>query len=340
MSILWPATQPRLDWVQISVTTHCNAGCTYCPRTVFRSTWQGRHIAPELFARILSTLHTVSLIHLQGWGEPILHPHFWDLLRMTKKAGFLASCTSNGQLLDSDALKKAVDSGLDVLALSLAGLDETNDRIRRGTSFRQVVRTIEEAQRIKALRRSPVPRLHLAYTLLRSNLQELSRLPAFFQSLGVDHVVLSSLTLPLSSAWEQEALLADSEQGYGAFRAEIRRLFAGNLQKDRVFGHVYNPYRSPGRCSENVERALCLSPEGRVTPCVFTQIPAGPPTSYWFQGNAYELEPVDFGRPADLKLKKLWHDAAYRRFRRRLDLDMCSRCTMTRMEDPLRLENE
>ena len=339
MSILWPTTQPRLDWVQISVTTHCNAGCTYCPRTVFRSSWQGRHIAPELFAQILSKLHSVSLIHLQGWGEPILHPHFWDLLRMTKKAGFLASCTSNGQLLDSDALKKAVDSGLDVLALSLAGMDETNDRIRRGTSFRQVVRTIEELQRIKALRRSPVPQLHLASMLLRSNLQELPRLPDFFQNLGVDHVVLSSLTLPLSSAWEQEALVADSEQEYEAFRAEIRRVFAGHQQQDRVFGHIHNPFRSPGRCSENVDKAFCLSPEGRVTPCVFTQIPAGPPASFWFQGRKYAPAPADFGRLTDMKLKKLWHQPAYRRFRRRLDLDMCSRCLMTRMEDPLHLEN-
>ncbi len=340
MSLLWPATQPRLHWVQISVTTHCNASCTYCPRTVFRSTWQCRHIDPELFAQILSRLKTATLIHLQGWGEPILHPHFWDLLRMTKNAGFLASCTSNAELLDSDVLKKAVDSGLDVLALSLTGLDETNDRIRRGTSFRQVVKTIEELQRIKALRRSPVPRVHLAYMLLRSNLQELPRLPDFFQNLGLDHGVLSSLTLPLSPALEREALLAESEQEHGEFRAEMRRLFAEHHQQDKVFSHIFNPFRSPGRCSENVEKAFCLSPEGRVTPCVFTQIPAGPPVPYWFEGREYELEPADFGRLTETKLKKLWHDPAYRRFRRRLDLDMCSRCYMTRIEDPLRLESE
>ena len=340
MSILWPTPQPRLDWVQISVTTHCNAGCTYCPRTVFRSSWQGRHIDPDLFAQILSKLKSVSLIHLQGWGEPLLHPHFWDLLRMTKNAGFLASCTSNGTLLDSETLKKAVDSGLDVLALSLAGLHETNDQIRRGTSFRQVVKAIEELQRIKALRRSPVPQLHLAYMLLRSNLQELPRLPDVFQNLGVDHVVLSSLTLPLSPAWEQEAWLADSEQEYGAFTAELRRLFADHHQQDRVFGHIFNPFRPAGPCSEHVDKAFCLSPEGRVTPCVFTQIPAGPPAFFWFQGEKYELQAADFGRLTDQKLKKLWHDPAYRRFRKSLDLDMCSRCFMTRMEDPLHLEKE
>lgn len=340
MPFFLPRFLPELDWIQISISTHCNAGCAYCPQTVYRSRWQGRLMDTDLFARIISRLKKVQLIYLQGWGEPFLHPDFWKMIGLVKKAGFQAGCTSNASLLDSEALRKAVDQGLDFLALSLAGLGEKNDRIRRGTSYKQVLKTIEELQRIKAQKQSAVPSLHLAYMLLRSHLQDIERLPAFFAESGADHVVLSSLTLPLSPALEKEALLADSEQEYEEFKRKLSRLFAEHHQQDRVFGHVFNPFRSKGRCSENVEKAFCLSPESRVTPCVFTQIPAGPPASSWFQGKKYELKPADCGRLADMKLKRLWHQPAYRRFRRRLDLDMCSRCCMTRIEDPLRLEND
>ena len=335
MPFFLPRFLPELDWIQISISTHCNAGCAYCPQTVYRSRWQGRLMDTDLFAKIISRLKKVQLIYLQGWGEPFLHPDFWKMIGLVKKAGFQAGCTSNASLLDSEALRKAVDQGLDFLALSLAGLGEKNDRIRRGTSYKQVLKTIEELQRIKAQKQSAVPSLHLAYMLLRSHLQDLERLPAFFAESGADQVVLSSLTLPLSPALEKEALLADSEQEYRQIKVEMSRLFAGPELNSRVFVHFYNPFKPPGPCSENVGRALCLDPEGRVTPCVLTQVPAQLPVWYWFQGEKFELQQVDFGRMQSRGLKKIWHDPGYRRFRRRLDLELCSRCSKARIDHTL-----
>ncbi len=269
-----------------------------------------------------------------------MHPNFWDMLTLVKQKGFLAGCTSNANVLNTDNLKKAVDMGLDVLALSLAGMEEKNDRLRPGTSFRQVVAAIETLQSIKAQRRSATPSLHLAYMLLRQGLDDLEKLPGFFLDLGLDHVVLSSLTLPLSPALERQSLLADSPEEYKNLQARMRAISAGPDLQDKIFFHLYNPFQAPGNCAENVQKALCLSAEGVVTPCVFTQIPVQQPATYWHQGRECRLQQTDFGHVQDQDLKRIWHSREYKKFRKELNMEMCSRCTKTKIDSTLHDSSE
>jgi MoaA/NifB/PqqE/SkfB family radical SAM enzyme len=332
---LLPVFEPDLDWIQVSITTQCNAQCLYCPRSFYRDSWHSRHIDPKLFTQVITGLKNVDLIYLQGWGEPFLHPNFWDMVTQVKQQGFLAGCTSNATVLDDDTLKRTVDKGLDVLALSLAGRGEDNDRIRAGTSFRQVVGAIEKLQRIKAQRRSANPRLHLAYMLLRQGLNDVEQLPDFFLDLGLDHVVLSSLTLPLSRDLEKQAELADSPEEYRDFQAKMSAIFAEPSLQDKVFFHFYNPFQIPGHCAENVQRALCLSTEGVVTPCVFTQIPVRQPVTYWYGGREYTLQQADFGHVQEESLKHIWNRREYKTFRKKLNLEMCSRCAKTKIDSTL-----
>ncbi|MGM0424010.1 MAG: radical SAM/SPASM domain-containing protein [Thermodesulfobacteriota bacterium] len=328
--------QPRLNWIQVGITTHCNGSCIYCPRTQYQGQWQSRHMDLELFSRFVSNLKKVELIYLQGWGEPFLHPDFWQMLELVKKKGFLAGCTSNANLLDTENLTRLVDQGLDVLALSLAGADaQTNDRIRQGTSFRQVTKTIEELQRIKARQGADKPSLHLAYMLLRQGLEDLDQLPGLFLDLGLDHVVISSLSLPLSKELERQAWLADSPQEYRELKAKMAEIFSSRQLADKVFVNLYNPFHKAGECAENVQKALCLSPEGRVSPCVFTQIPVQGTAAYWHQGREYILQQVDFGDVQVQDLKSIWYSKEYRQFRRKQDLEMCLRCAKNRIDNRL-----
>ena len=335
MRNLMPVFQPDLDWIQVGITTQCNAQCVYCPRKLYRDKWYSRHMDIKLFSRFISRLKNVDLMYLQGWGEPFLHPNFWDMLTLVKQKGFLAGCTSNANVLDADNMKRAVDMGLDVLALSLAGMEEKNDRLRPGTSFRQVVEAIETLQSIKAQRRSATPSLHLAYLLLRQGLDDLEKLPDFFFDLGPDHVVLSSLTLPLSPDLEREALLADSPEEYKDLQTKMRAIFARPDLQDKIFFHLYNPFQVPGNCAENVQRALCLSTEGVVTPCVFTQIPVQQPATYWHQGRECRLQQADFGHVQEQDLKRIWHSREYKKFRKELNMEMCSRCTKIKIDSTL-----
>jgi MoaA/NifB/PqqE/SkfB family radical SAM enzyme len=327
-----PRFHPLLDWVQVGISTHCDASCAYCPHTRFRSSWKSAHIDPELFSRFLDNLKNTSMVYLQGWGEPFLHPDFWQLLDRVKAGRFMAGCTSNANNLDEETLKKTVDHGLDILALSLAGPDERNDKIRQGTSFYRVFKAIEKLQDIKARQKSETPKIHLAHMLLRSHLGDMDKLPALFMNSGVDHVVISSLTLALSQHWEKQALLADSPEGYRELKTKFDQLFSVPELNGKVFTHVYNPFLPRGDCSENVQKALYVSELGLVSPCVMTQIPVSGPAHYWFEGQRYALRNLNFGSLYEQDMKDIWHKPEYKRFRKRLDLAMCRRCAKTKIE--------
>ena len=64
---------PSLDWIQIELTSICNASCFYCPHTVYRDRWRHGSMNLETFKRVSASFRMVKLIYLQGWGEPFLN---------------------------------------------------------------------------------------------------------------------------------------------------------------------------------------------------------------------------------------------------------------------------
>jgi len=71
---------PWLDWMQIEVTSRCNAACIYCPRTVYGPRWKNRDLSPDTFEKLLPVLSKTKMVHLQGWGEPLLYGAILALL--------------------------------------------------------------------------------------------------------------------------------------------------------------------------------------------------------------------------------------------------------------------
>ncbi len=70
-----------------------------------------------------------------------------------------------------------MESGIDILAFSLAGVGENHDTRRQGTSYQKVLETIRSLQACKQRLGKITPRVHIAYMLLRSGLTDLERLP-------------------------------------------------------------------------------------------------------------------------------------------------------------------
>ena len=88
--------RPRLDWLQVEVTTVCPAACACCPRTVYRRLWRPRHMGLETLRLLRPVLATCRMVYLQGWGEPLTHPGLFEMLRMAKEAGCQAGMTTSG----------------------------------------------------------------------------------------------------------------------------------------------------------------------------------------------------------------------------------------------------
>ena len=92
------AQQPSFDWIQVEVTTQCNAACMgtpSCPHRGFRREWKSRNMSMDTFRKLLPAFRNARFVHLQGWGEPLLNPDLFQMVREAKKVGCRVGTTSN-----------------------------------------------------------------------------------------------------------------------------------------------------------------------------------------------------------------------------------------------------
>lgn len=308
---------PRLDWVQIEVTSRCTAACLYCPRTALEPRWRHRDVAPGLVLDLLPSLRRVRHVHLQGWGEPLLHPSFFDMAAWLSEAGCRVGTTTNGALLDRSAARAVVGAGVDVVALSVAGADdEANDPLRGGTSLEQVVaaaRALAEARGGRSR-----PRIHLAYMLLRSGLGSVEGLPGLVERSGAEEVVVSTLGLAFTPELARETVVADGEGALGELRARLARVEeAVGALGARLHFRVLSHLAPPGTCADNPARSVFVGADGRVHPCVVLGLPVeGPVERFSWDGRAV-VRPTTLGDLRFESLDGIWRRPESRDFRRR-----------------------
>jgi MoaA/NifB/PqqE/SkfB family radical SAM enzyme len=308
--------QPKWDWIQVEVTTHCNAACIYCPRTVFRESWQDQHLSLETFKKLKSALPRTDLVHLQGWGEPFLNPEFFEIAAFAKQTGCKVGTTTNAMLLNGKTIEKVIGSGLDILAFSLAGTTESNEAIRRGTSLNKVLKSIEALSKEKERKGSTTPEIHVAYMLFRSGIGELGELPALLDGLGVTQVVVSTLDFVPTEELRKEALVPVTREEYEKLRSTLDRLVQAGSEKGlSVHYHLVSPEKRREVCTENAQQALCISSDGAVTPCVYTNLRFSG-TYYDLQGKKVSYQRMVFGNIHEKNVKDIWKEKSYRAFRR------------------------
>jgi MoaA/NifB/PqqE/SkfB family radical SAM enzyme len=116
------------EYVNIDVTHRCNLQCFYCR-------WhsplvQMQRLRPEMpkdlscdtFSALCGALRGMGTRTLQfvGAGEPLLHPRIFEMIRIAKEHQLGVLMYTNGTLLRDGRVRSLLDSGLDVLRVSLA----------------------------------------------------------------------------------------------------------------------------------------------------------------------------------------------------------------------------
>jgi MoaA/NifB/PqqE/SkfB family radical SAM enzyme len=320
MKLRWPdflsLPTPKFSWIQVEVTSFCNASCRYCPQTVYRDLWQRRHLPLSAFHQLLPALARSRMTHLQGWGEPFLHPDFFTILALAKKSGSRVGTTTNGMLLEPEKIDLLVETGLDVIAFSLAGLGHNNDQARRGTSFSQVLTAIERLNRAKARAGRGRPQINIAYMLLRSGLDDLEKLPRALAGLGIAEVVVSTLDFVAARELEAESLPGAGPQEYEELSGRLENLAATGRRQGLNISYQLGPPAGRGLlCPEQVQQALVVAADGGVSPCVFTNLPVSGVT-YLGKETEVPYRRLVFGNLNEQPLRAIWRQRAYANFRR------------------------
>ncbi len=314
---------PFLDWIQVEVTSHCNAECGYCPHSVYKQSWQGSHVPIETFERLLPAFRRTRLVYLQGWGEPLLHPRFFDMVRIARGCGCQVGTTTNGMLCTDRVAERMVQDGLSIVGFSLAGTDASQDRIRRGTRLETVLQAIRQVDSAKRRLSASLPEIHAAYIWLRSQLEAVKQLPAILEGTGVRQVVVSTLDFVPHPDLAEEALHARGEKEETFLRDIMSEVVADSRKRGLdIHYRLVARHRPPGICTENVTRSLVVSSQGLVTPCVFRNLPI-----LEEQGPSNRV----FGDINSRSFSTIWRQKDYRTFRRNhtneRGADSCGDCS-------------
>ena len=129
--------QPAVVW---NITRRCNLRCLRC----------SSDSAPKLYPGELTLDQMVNVIDdlseskvpavLFSGGEPMLHPHFFDVAGYAIERGLKVTVSTNGTRINSHAAERLKDLGVAYVGISLDGIGEDHDRFRgRRGAFKKAV---------------------------------------------------------------------------------------------------------------------------------------------------------------------------------------------------------
>jgi radical SAM protein with 4Fe4S-binding SPASM domain len=262
----------------------------------------------EAFAALLAQQPQLKELRLQGAGEPLAHPRFFDMVTYATARG-VRVCTTTDLLTLSDArIAECIASGLRRIDVAPGAADPSDcDYLRPGSKLRRALRNVRRLARARKLH----PEIRIVLMLLRSNLQHLPELVRLARAHGADAIEFQHLWHDVSTARrfvEAESLLKEDAAKLESGFAEARSM------ADRL-GIALQLPRRRRRC-ERPWRELHVGASGEALPCA----------------RANTAQRLNLGNMRRDGVVRVWNNDAYREFRSRVASqeppDLCRRCAV------------
>jgi MoaA/NifB/PqqE/SkfB family radical SAM enzyme len=312
------ANVPLPKYLQLEVVGQCNLRCRMCPIQFRRD---GPPHGPlafmdfDLFTGLLDQFPELERLQLQGLGEPMMHPRFFEMIETAVARGITVSTNTNLTLLSARRAELCVTSGLDELHASVDGATAaTFEHIRVGARFDRVIANLERLVDVRRHHGRATPRLRMVVVAMRQNLHELTDLVRLAHRLGLDTVFVQHLChdfaesslpphyRPMRDFVDAETLLGEEiERIHYEFEratATARELEVDlRLPQTRPRSH---PPRTPGpeRCSWPWTGAY-VSYQGVAMPCCMVATP----------------DRINLGNMASAGASAVWNGSKYAEFR-------------------------
>lgn len=299
--------------------------------------------SPDL--RVSVSPYPPITLSLSGFGEPLVHPHFLELVRLARERGARVEIITNGTLLDAKMARELVALDVGQVTVSLDGGDEVAYTAMRGHAQTPAVEALRHL--LEAWRRARRPtEVGVAFVAAQRNISSLPRLLALAHDLGLDFVSVSNVVphtaeMAAEMLWSAAAWAASFPDASWRPRLELARMALNDQTRSALAslldhgptwphpGDVGGPQRN--RCRFVHEGMLAVAWDGRVAPCL-SLLHTHPEyvNGHWKTVRSYVVGHVD-ERP----LIKIWRDPAFREFRQRVrDFDFpacfaCGGCPLT-----------
>jgi MoaA/NifB/PqqE/SkfB family radical SAM enzyme len=285
--------------------------------------------------------HPTSPITLAfgGFGEPLVHPDFLEMVRLARERGLRVEVTTNGTLLDAALGRDLVDAGVAKVTISMDGPDASTYENVRGGALEAVVANVAALQGTRRRARPPL-KIGLAFVAMRRNIASLPHLMQLAAQLGMDFVSVSNV-IPHTPEMASEALWNRAAWATSFAPESWRpRLTLAALDLDETTRPVLQAVWGAGLampspaldsdtrrnyCRFAHEGVTCVAWDGRVAPCLsLLHTHQEYVNEQWHRVESYVAGHVD-----DRPLAEIWRDTAYRDLRARLrafDFSHCFAC--------------
>jgi len=159
--------KPVVVW---NVTRACNLACGHCYAESESGPAPDELTRTEALRLVDHLAEYGTPVILFSGGEPLLHPHIFELIARAVRGGVRAVLSTNGLMIDRETAARLAGLGLSYVGISLDGLEATHDELRgRPGLFGLTLKAIDAA-------REAGLKVGLRLTLNRRNQAELGSL--------------------------------------------------------------------------------------------------------------------------------------------------------------------
>ena len=175
--------------VHFHLTDLCNLRCQYCwhygPDNAHKPDGKD-HLPMDVFEKVIHDCAQLQVddIYLSGIGDPMLHPRFYDILKLLENS-FTTTIYSNATF----PLERCRDIlRADRIIINLGAPDREHYRVLQGRDlFLRVIKNIRELARLRD-RLKPDFRIEVVMVVTRLNEKGLSATESLVRKLGADSV--------------------------------------------------------------------------------------------------------------------------------------------------------
>lgn len=171
--------KPVVVW---NMTRACNLSCRHCYASASKgpapdelTLAEGRRLMDHLVE------YRAPVVLFSG-GEPLMHPHLFELIGRAVKGGRRAVLSSNGLMINKDTAARLRDLGLSYVGVSLDGLASAHDE------FRRLPGAFERTVKAMAIAREAGLKVGLRFTLSRRNAGDLAGIFDLIEREGIPRV--------------------------------------------------------------------------------------------------------------------------------------------------------
>ena len=295
-------------YVQMEPTSYCNLACKFCGRE--KAINKPEHLSLEDFKKFIDVVKPMKLA-MSGSGEPMINPDLFDMVRHAKESGCSVLTTSNMTLVDDAKALNIVESGLDLLKISIdAATRETYEKVRGEDYFDKILDGIDKINRVKAEKSSKTPIMRFQFVIQGENFEEIPALINLAAEKSVDAIYLQPLGWMFVEDKKDELL-----EGFS--RTRLKEILVESTELARDKGIVINSKRLLSDFELFFREETYHTSTGQKRICIM------PWFSLYLSGNGdiraccTFQESVPFlGNIKDEDFENIWNSKEYKKFRK------------------------